>query len=77
MSISGLVVRALPKNADRIAETLSLMDGVEVHDITKEGRLVVTVDNPSDGAAADIFSKFQNIEGVLNASLAYTHFDQD
>ena len=77
MSITGLVVRARPERADRVAEIISGIDGVEVHTVTGEGRLVVTVDNLDDAAAAKIFDNFQDIEGVLNTSLVYTRFEND
>jgi periplasmic nitrate reductase NapD len=77
MSISGLVVRTRPEQAAMIAEKISAEDGVEVHARTENGRLIVTVDKTDDRAAADAFDEIQNVDGVLNASLVYTRFEQD
>ncbi|MBL4614467.1 MAG: chaperone NapD [Magnetovibrio sp.] len=77
MSITGLVIHAVPKNALSVQKAIEALEGTEVHKVTEDGRLVVTVDNLDDGAAADIFDAFRTIDGVLSTSLVYTHFDQD
>ena len=77
MSISGLVVHAVPENAITVQAALEGQQGVEVRKVTEDGRLVVTVDHPDDGEAAKIFDQFRTIEGVLSTSLVYTHFEED
>jgi len=77
MSISGLVVQTRPENVENLSNTLSLMTGVEVHTTTETGSLVVTVDLPDDAQASETFSKFMEIEGVLNTSMIYNYFEQD
>lgn len=77
MSISGLVVHVRPADTDRISERILALEGVEIHAVTGEGRLVITVDQPDDRDAADRFTELQNMEGVLNTSLVYNYFEQD
>ena len=76
MSICSLVIHAAPTNADTVRGALEAMKGVEVHTVTDNGQMVVTVDEPDDRAAAKIFDAFRDIEGVLNTSLIYSYFDQ-
>lgn len=77
MSISGLVVHARPERADEIRTRLEAMAGVEVHSVTDDGRLVVTVDIEDDRDAADTLMQLQREEGILSASLIYNHFDTE
>ena len=75
MSISGLVVHTLPARAPEVRERLTQYDGVEVHAITEEGKMVVTVDIADDHRAADTLMDLQKQDGVLSTSLIYTHFE--
>ena len=76
MSICSLVIHAAPTNTVSVRGALEAMKGVEVHAVTENGQMVVTVDEPNDRAAADIFDAFREIDGVLNTSLIYSYFDQ-
>lgn len=77
MSISGLIVQSKPAQTLSVRTALEEIPGVDVHAHTEDGNLVVTVDEPDDSAAADILMNLQNVEGVLAASLIYSHFDGD
>lgn len=75
MSISGLVVHTLPARAPEVRARLNAYDGVEVHTVTDDGKMVITVDIPDDRRAADTLMDMQKQDGVLSASLIYTHFE--
>lgn len=77
MSITGLVIHAVPQETTAVQVAVEAMEGAEVHQVTDDGRMVVTVDNPDDGKAADVFDSFRTIAGVLSTSLVYTHFEDD
>ena len=77
MSITGLVIHAVPQETAAVQLAVEAMDGTEVHQVTDDGRMVVTVDNLDDGIAADVFESFRTIAGVLSTSLVYTHFEDD
>ncbi len=73
-AISGLVVCALPRNMDRVAQRLNEMSGVEVHDRSTEGKMVVTIEElPGQKMMVDRISEISAAEGVLSAALVYTH----
>ena len=76
MSICSLVIHAAPTNTATVRGALEAMNGVEVHAVTDNGQMVVTVDEPDDKAAAYIFDAFREIDGVLSTSLIYSYFDQ-
>jgi len=77
VSITGLVIHAVPKNTASVQAAIEALDGAEVHKVTDDGRLVVTVDNLDDGKAAQVFDSFRTIAGVLSTSLVYTHFEEE
>ncbi len=77
MSISSLVIQTRPENTANVENALIAMDGVEVHTTTNEGQLVVTVDQPDDAKAAETFTKFNEVDGVINTSLIYNYFEND
>lgn len=76
MSISSFVIHSHPDNITGLNDTLASMAGIEVHTITDEGRFVVTLDQPDDRKAGDIFTELQSLHGVLNISLVYNYFEQ-
>jgi len=49
------------------------MTGVEVHAVTSEGHLVVTIERPTDGEMTGAFDAINRLPGVLSAALVYHH----
>jgi len=76
MSITGLVVHAHPNKTDSVRLALLSFKGVEVHAATPDGKLIVTLDNPSDAEAADTLYGLKDVDGVLSTALVYTHFEE-
>jgi len=73
-SICGLVVCTRPERLDAVAECLSQMPGVEVHDRNPQGKLVVTVEErPGEKIMVNRISQISAAEGVLSSALVYTH----
>ena len=75
MSISGLVIHAYPEHKEALSAQLAAIEGVDVHGIGEDGRMVVTVDVADDRKAADTVMDMQKLEGVLSASLIYNQFE--
>lgn len=73
INVSGLLVHALPDKAEAVRARLLQLPGIEVHAVSPEGRLVVTLENASDQDMADIFARVQALPDVLSASLVYHH----
>ncbi len=76
MNIAGVVVDALPNRNDHVERQLVLMDGVEVHAISEQGRMVVTVEGHNQNAVADVVTAMHSLEGVLAAAMVYHNFEQ-
>jgi len=73
MNIAGVVVFANPNSGSELQTKLKTLPGVEVHAVSKEGKMVVTIENEYESELADTVLDIQRIEGVLSASLVYHH----
>ncbi|MGE5503568.1 MAG: chaperone NapD [Actinomycetota bacterium] len=76
-NLCGVVVWARPERRHQVSDALSAIAGVEVHAVTDEGKLVVTVEDAEGRWAGATITSFNDIEGVLNVALVYHHFDSD
>ncbi len=77
MNISGVVVHAHPKDCDAVEKRLSALSGVEIHAISPQGKMVVTVEDDDHKMIADTLLNMQNIRGVLSAVMIYNHFEEE
>jgi periplasmic nitrate reductase NapD len=73
VNITGILVSAHPGQTDALRDQLSALPGVEVHAVTPEGRMVVTVERPTDGEMTGAFDAIHRLPGVLSAALVYHH----
>jgi len=76
MNISGVLVKAYPKNLVTIEEALSSMSGVEVHGNNEDGRIVITVEDKSANNITDTLVQIQDVPGVLSAAMIYHQFEE-
>ncbi len=75
IDICGVLVHASPGQAEQVKQGLEEFSGVDVHSITKDSRLVVTVEAQGDELPADTVSHFNSVAGVLSAAMIYQHFE--
>ena len=73
MNISSLVIYAQPQRANDVRAELEQLSGVEVHAVTAEGRIVVTVEKCDDREMAQAFEQMSAIPGVQATTLVYNH----
>jgi len=71
MNISGVLVKAYPKNLQSIETALATMQGVEVHGNNEDGRIVITVEQDNANSISDILGEIQDVPGVLSAAMIY------
>ena len=77
MNISGILVHARAGRAEDVARRLEKLASVEVHHITPEGKLIVTVEADDAVPAGDTLLAMHRVDGVLSAALVYHHFEPD
>jgi nitrate reductase NapD len=76
MNISSAIVHTHPSRTRQLCGQLDAIAGVEIH-AAGDGRFVVSIESPGDRDTADIFEAIQKLDGVLSASLVYSHFESD
>lgn len=77
MNICGILVHTQPKNFDVVRERLLGVQGVEVHGMSEEGRVVVTLEEDDEDKMAESLHAVQRLEGVISASMIYHHNEED
>lgn len=75
MNICGCLVSAAPGTAERVRAEAEAMDGVEVHAVTEDGRLVVVVEDTASQRASETIMAIHQIGGVISVTLTYHHFE--
>lgn len=76
MVISSLVVETAPGKAERVAESIARIEGVEVHEIRGE-KVVVTIEAESSAASHGVASSFIGVDGVTGVSLVYLNCEDE
>ena len=77
MHIVGVVVRTRPASIEAVRQRIGLLAGAEVHAVSPDGRLVVTVEGGDRRKVADLIYQLDRLEEVLSASMAYEQSDYD
>ena len=77
MHIAGVVVRTRPVSLEAVQQRIEGLTGAEVHVVSPDGRLVVTVEGDDRQQVADLIYQLDRLEGVLNASMAYEQSEYD
>ncbi len=74
--VSSLVVLTQPPLRHQLAEQIGALEGAEIHAISDEGKLVVTLEGPSQRQIMAAIDAIQAMPGVLSAALIYHQFDE-
>lgn len=77
VNISGIVVHAHPDHLPVVQTGLCGLDGVEIHAVSPDHKMVVTIEASDDRATTDCFEHIRQLPGVLSASMVYHHFEED
>jgi nitrate reductase NapD len=75
MNLSSVVLRAVPERLPELRAALAARPGHEVHGEHAAGRLAITIESESAGAAADAYVALHDLPGVLAVSLIYQYGD--
>jgi nitrate reductase NapD len=73
MTICSLVVQTLPKHLKRVSQTLTAINGVEIHAQDEQGKLIVSIDHPSRSYCGNTMTRMTRLEGVMSTSLVYEY----
>ena len=77
INISSVILGVQPAEAERVRGELQALEGVEVHAVAEDGRMIVSIESASEGATVDTFEAIRQLPGVLSASLVYHQYESD
>ena len=69
--ISSLVVHCHPDHLNNAIETITALPGVEVPEHDPQGKLVVVMETPDQGAIVERLASIESVTGVIAATLVY------
>lgn len=77
MHIAGVLVQARAEFLAQVQAQLGTVAGLEVHTVSPDGRMVVTVEGEGRKTVADALFTLNTMPGVLSACLVYEHSETD
>ncbi len=77
VDISSFVLGVSPHDAPQVSDRLAALEGVEVHALTEDGRMIVTIESANGGSTVDTFETIRQMPGVLSAALVFHQYESD
>jgi len=71
VNISSAIVHAQPGHAEVVRRTLAAIAGVEIHAVSDEGKLIITIESPGDRETADTFEAISQMDHVMSTSMVF------
>jgi nitrate reductase NapD len=71
LHIASLLVHARPELFEAVKANLRLFEGVELHQQSPLGKLVVVLETANEQQILERIDQISNLPGVLNAALVY------
>jgi len=75
MPISGIVVSCAHDQADAVANQISALDGIEIHGVLPDGKIVAVIETDTVDAEVELVAHLHEINGVETVNLAYHNFE--
>jgi len=74
--IAGVLVKAFRHNCDAVTELLHALPGTQVHEVSDDGAMIVTVESTDqERNIVETITHLSKLEGVLDTSLIFHHND--
>jgi nitrate reductase NapD len=71
VNISSAIVHAQPGHAEVVRRGLAAIAGVEIHAVSDEGKLIITIESPGDRETADTFEAISRMDHVMSTSMVF------
>lgn len=75
MPVSGIVLTCVAARVDDVALRLATVNGVEVHGVLPDGRIVAVVEADTVDDEVELVTELQEIEDVISVQMAYHNFE--
>ena len=77
INISSVILGVLPADTAVVSKSLRELEGVEVHAVGEDGRMIVTIESGDQDNTSNIFEAIRQTPGVISASLVYHQYESD
>lgn len=77
MNISSIVMHVASGHLSNVCSSLGAMPGVEIHAATKEGKVVLTIEDRNTRSASDSYIALHQVPGVLSVAMVYQFSDDE
>jgi len=71
MNISSAIIHARPGDVALVQAGLAKLPGVEVHGISPEGKMIVTIETDDDDGNVAAYELIGRLDGVMSAAMVY------
>ena len=71
MNISSAIIHARPDDVATVKAGLATLAGVELHGVSPEGKMIVTIETEDEGSNADTYQRIGQLDGVMSAAMVY------
>ncbi|WP_310448691.1 chaperone NapD [Sulfuritalea sp.] len=71
MNISSAIIHARPGDVAIVQAGLTSLAGVEIHAVSPEGKLIVTIVTEDDGSNVATYELIGQLDGVMSAAMVY------
>ena len=77
LNITSIILGVAPKDAAEVSALLKAIDGVEVHAIADDGRMIVTIESGDEDNTSNTFEMIRQMPGVISAALVFHQYESD
>jgi len=77
LHISSIVVHVYPARLAPVRGAVDEMPGLETHAATDDGKLVVTIEAPSEGESVVLMDNVRALPGVLAVAMVFHQCETD
>jgi nitrate reductase NapD len=77
LNITSIILGVAPENGTEVSALLAAIEGVEVHAIAEDGRMIVTIESGDEDNTSNTFEMIRQLPGVISAALVYHQYESD
>mgnify|MGYP003475276774 FL=1 len=77
INISSVILGVLPADGAAVSKSLRELDGVEVHAVGEDGRMIVTIESGDEDNTSNTFEMIRQMPGVISAALVFHQYASD
>ena len=77
MNISSAVLHTRVDALGEVKRALAGFPGVEIHAVTDDGRVVITIEGDDARQMGDTLARLHDVQGVLSAAMIYQYCEPE